>query len=315
MGNAPVTMSGTGAPRVSICIPAYEQVTYLQRTLSSIVEQDFTDHEVIVTDDSTSNAVEDLVSEYAGPLSARLRYQRNRPALGTPANWNTAIDLARGDLVKIMHHDEWFAAPDSLRAFVDRMDRSGADFVFSAVKTTVVKTGHAWTLCPSDEEVAAVFRSPDRILLANIFGPPSATIHKRSLGLRYDERFRYVVDMVFYRKALLEHRVERTTEVLVHSVSDAGHNVTATSKAPDVELREYCEAFDDRLATMPPDVKHDVERFLFGLFVTYGVHDRSALRRYHPKWNGKGPYGRLLLKAKLYRLLRPLFGRKPPRSA
>lgn len=308
-------MIGTGAPRVSICIPAYEQVTYLQRTLSSIVEQDFSDLELIVTDDSTSNAVEELVAQFAAPLGGRLRYQRNRPGRGTPANWNTALDLARGDLVKIMHHDEWFAAPDSLRTFVDLIDRSGADFVFSAVKTTVVKTGQAWVLSPSDEQFAAVLRSPDRILLANIIGPPSATIHKRSLGLRYDERFRYVVDMVFYRKALLEHRVERTKEVLVHSVSDAGHNVTGTSKTPDVELREYCEAFDDRMADMPGAVKHDVERFIFGLLVTYGVTDRTALRRHHPKWNGKGPYGRLLLKAKLYRTLRPLFGRKPVQPA
>lgn len=308
-------MSGSGAPRVSICIPAYEQVTYLQRTLSSIVEQDFPDLEVIVTDDSTSNAVEELVSQYTGPLGSRLRYQRNRPAHGTPGNWNTAIDLARGDLVKIMHHDEWFAAPDSLRAFVDLIDRSGADFVFSAVQTTVVKTGRTWILCPSDEEVATLLRCPDRILLANIIGPPSSTIHKRSLGLRYDERFRYVVDMVYYRAALLKHKVDRTKEVLVLSVSDAGHNVTGTSKTPDVELREYCEAFDDRMADMPAAVKHDVERFIFGLLVTYGVTDRTALRRHHPKWNGKGPYGRLLLKAKLYRTLRPLFGGKTARLA
>jgi len=308
-------MSGA-TPRVSICIPAYEQVVYLERTLDSIAGQDLTDIEVIVSDDSRGDAVKELVERYRAVFGEKLRYVRNRPALGSPANWNATMALASGELVKIMHHDEWFASPTSLRAFVELMDRSGADAAFSAVRTTAVDEGRDWTLCPSDAEVEALRLVPDRILLANLIGPPSAVIHKRSLGLRYDTRFTYVVDMVFYRELLLHHRVERTPEVLIRSVSGAGHNVSAACQVPDIELREYLEAIDDRWALMSAAVRPAFRRLVFGLLVKYAVTDMRAFRRYHPRWSGRGPYRWLVMKAKAYTLVRPLSGgRKNPVNA
>ncbi|MCX7010103.1 MAG: glycosyltransferase, partial [Kiritimatiellaeota bacterium] len=43
-------------PKVSICIPAYQQPQGLARALQSLLEQDFRDYEVIVTDDSADAA-------------------------------------------------------------------------------------------------------------------------------------------------------------------------------------------------------------------------------------------------------------------
>jgi glycosyltransferase involved in cell wall biosynthesis len=50
--------------KVSICIPAYNQTEYLRKNLDSILMQSFVDYEVILTDDSTTNEVRDLVEVY-----------------------------------------------------------------------------------------------------------------------------------------------------------------------------------------------------------------------------------------------------------
>ena len=59
-------------PRVSICVPAYQEVVPLVRTLKSVFEQTFDDFEVIVTDDSSSEVIESAIQ----PWRARARDSR-----------------------------------------------------------------------------------------------------------------------------------------------------------------------------------------------------------------------------------------------
>lgn len=97
----------TAAPLISICVPAYKNVVYLERLLGSIQSQTFHDFEVVITDDSPDNAVSELIDRYKAMLP--IRYFRNDVALGSPANWNAAIGHAKGQWIKIMHDDDWFA--------------------------------------------------------------------------------------------------------------------------------------------------------------------------------------------------------------
>ena len=92
-------------PLISICIPAYNRTTYLKRLFESIADQLFKDFEVIVSDDSPSDSVKDLCAAYSNKFT--LRYFKNQPSLGTPANWNNAIEKAIGsNYVVIQTADE-----------------------------------------------------------------------------------------------------------------------------------------------------------------------------------------------------------------
>ena len=58
-------------PKVSICIPAYENAEGIQKLLRSIEEQTYTDFEVIVSDDSRTGAVEQAVRAEAACRMAK----------------------------------------------------------------------------------------------------------------------------------------------------------------------------------------------------------------------------------------------------
>src|SRR2546421_11807457 len=117
-----------GRPFISICIPAYKRPHYLQRLLDSIAIQSFKDYEVIISDDSgDDNSVRDLVQKYDSVFA--LSYHRNTPSLGTPANWNNAIEKANGAWIKLMHDDDWFSSPTSLEEFANAT-KSGVDFIW-----------------------------------------------------------------------------------------------------------------------------------------------------------------------------------------
>jgi len=73
-------------PFISICIPAYKRVHYLQRLLDSIDFQSYKNFEVVITDDSPDDQVEKLVHSYLQTLP--VKYFRNEKSLGTPENCN-----------------------------------------------------------------------------------------------------------------------------------------------------------------------------------------------------------------------------------
>jgi len=50
----------TNSSEISICIPAYKNVGFLERLLHSISIQSFADYEVVITDDSPDDSVKNL---------------------------------------------------------------------------------------------------------------------------------------------------------------------------------------------------------------------------------------------------------------
>ena len=118
-------------PKVSVCIPAYRQPSCVRRALVSVLAQKFTDYEVVVTDDSSDDATERVVTQLSG--EGKVRYFRNTERLGTPQNWNRAVREASGEYIKLLHHDDWLADETCLGTFVELLETDRrADFAFSA---------------------------------------------------------------------------------------------------------------------------------------------------------------------------------------
>lgn len=108
-------------PKVSICIPAYNNAAEVKRLLESIRMQTFRDLEIILTDDSTNEEIAELVKSSGWE---DIRYIHNEKPLGHIFNWNKSLSEAQGEYIKIMFSDDWFTAPDSLEKMVSLLDRA-----------------------------------------------------------------------------------------------------------------------------------------------------------------------------------------------
>lgn len=104
-------------PKVSICIPTYNNAEEVERLLQSISVQEYKDYEVNISDDSTNNAIEQLVAQYP-----HIHYIHNQKPYGHIFNWNKAIQMAQGEYIKIMFSDDWFTEPNSLGEFVKLLE-------------------------------------------------------------------------------------------------------------------------------------------------------------------------------------------------
>lgn len=90
-------------PRVSVIIPVYNGEKYLQQTLESVFAQTYTDYEVIVIDDGSTDSTPQILESYKD--SIRYVSQENQ---GVSAARNHGLYLARGELVAFLDADDLF---------------------------------------------------------------------------------------------------------------------------------------------------------------------------------------------------------------
>lgn len=186
-------------PKVSICIPTYNNVDEVKHLLSSICEQDFKDWEIIITDDSTNSEIEELIEECRKDIH-RLHYYHNEKPLGHIFNWNRALELAEGEYIKIMFSDDWFTYHDSLKRMVTLLDESPlASMAFCG--TMEVSKKKQWSRAATPEYVAKLAEDWRNLFLGNQIGAPSATIY-RTCGVMFDERSNWASDMFLYFEIL-----------------------------------------------------------------------------------------------------------------
>lgn len=106
MGVTPETVKR--APRLSIGVPVYNEERYLDGCIRSLLAQTFTDFEIIICDNASTDNTFKIAQEWAqkDPRITAHRAERN---LGAAPNFNWCFKLARGELFK------WAAADDLLK--------------------------------------------------------------------------------------------------------------------------------------------------------------------------------------------------------
>src|ERR1700722_1374407 len=90
-------------PRVSIIIPVYNRSHTLSRALASVFQQTFKEFEVIIVDDGSTDALDDVLKLYADP---RLHIYKHSINKGASAARNTGIKVAQGSLIAFLDSDD-----------------------------------------------------------------------------------------------------------------------------------------------------------------------------------------------------------------
>lgn len=92
-------------PKVTIGVPVYNGEKYLEEALASIVAQTFRDMEIVISDNASSDRTPAICHDFMA-RDPRIRYYRNPQNLGSAANWNRVLELARGEYFKWAADDD-----------------------------------------------------------------------------------------------------------------------------------------------------------------------------------------------------------------
>jgi glycosyltransferase involved in cell wall biosynthesis len=116
----------SSSKKISICIPTYEVggrgVLLLNNLINSILIQEYTNFEIVISDQSINNDIEEYINSLC---LSNLRYFKYLDNLGSPTyNTNNAVEKSLGDYIKIMFMDDYFEDQTVLTQMVFGLETS-----------------------------------------------------------------------------------------------------------------------------------------------------------------------------------------------
>ncbi len=108
------------APRVSIGLPVFNGEKYLELAIRSVLGQTYTDFELILSDNASTDRTEEICRKYAA-IDSRVRYHRNSTNIGANNNFNHALSMATGEFFKWAAYDD-LCRPKYLERCVAALD-------------------------------------------------------------------------------------------------------------------------------------------------------------------------------------------------
>src|ERR1700734_92340 len=98
-------MSTRSKIKVSLGLPVHNGERFVKHAIQSVLDQTFTDFELIISDNASTDSTPDICEEFARQDS-RVRYIRQEINIGAKANFNRVFEYSRGEYFK------WVAADD-----------------------------------------------------------------------------------------------------------------------------------------------------------------------------------------------------------
>lgn len=131
-------------PLISIIIPTYNAVKYIEETILSCLNQTYNNIEIIVQDDCSTDGTWELVNRLYS-TNNNVKFFRNDKNLGIGGNWNAAYNHVKGDYVIIFNADD-LISPDLVNSFLTHFNEDNSiDIVTGKFNVLISETGKTYT--------------------------------------------------------------------------------------------------------------------------------------------------------------------------
>ena len=195
-------------PRISVVMPVHNGLPFLDQSITSILEQTFTDFELVILNDASTDGTDEVLRKWQA-RDDRIRLHQSDRKLGLVGSSNLVVAKACGAVIARMDADD-----------VSHRDRLQRQWDVLQNHSDVVAVG---TLCDGIDATGRVVRPRDRwrIVRASRYVPfphGSAMFRRTAFELLqgYDERFSGGEDQDFFYRMRSQGRVVTLPDVLYH---------------------------------------------------------------------------------------------------
>ena len=120
------------SPTVAVIIPAFRAEKWLRACLASVAAQSFGAWQVIVVEDGSKDATEQIVKTFAANFPGKFTYLHSAKNIGPAAARNLGIRLSESQIVAFIDSDDLWTK-DHLAVMVDGIMASGSDLAYSRI--------------------------------------------------------------------------------------------------------------------------------------------------------------------------------------
>ena len=172
-------------PKISVIIPLYNTRPYVERCITSLLQQSFSDFEAIFVDDASTDGCAAVVRQSARN-DARIVLKTHDRNKGPGAARNTGIASARASYVTFVDSDD-YVTPDLLDCMIRASDKGHYDIVEIGCQAVDHAGNILWDYIPEPMRVEKLGSDPEDIFLIREWGM-TQKLWRRSL-FQSDTRF------------------------------------------------------------------------------------------------------------------------------
>ncbi len=247
------------APRISVLIPTYNYARYLPAAIESVLAQQDTDCEILISDDASTDDSATVIRHYAA-RDPRIRPLLHPANLGMVAHWNACLARARGEYIKFLFGDDLLASPTALADMAALLDtHPAAPLVASArllvdehTRVTGVWDDLSQGLHPGASLMLRCLRTR-----RNLIGEPSSVMFRRTAAMRgFDPAYRQIVDQEMWFHLLLAGPLVYTKEPLC-AFRRHGEQQTAVNNRARVTDREMMHLLERYIPLLRGQLRPD----------------------------------------------------------
>ena len=216
-------------PKFSVIIPLYNKDAFIADTLNSVLKQTFTDFEIIVVNDGSTDNSLNIATEILNAFNAKTIVSQNNKGLS--ATRNEAIRLAKGDIIALLDADDlwqpnYLEELNNLASIYKNASIFGTDYVefYSETHQAQPNKNIDTSLKGSHFLVEDFFK-------ASLYQPitvPSSFAFKRDVfnSISFNETITFAEDIEFYIKTNLTYQMAFSYKPLVISRQDIPEQMT-----------------------------------------------------------------------------------------
>lgn len=112
--------------KISIITSCFNREATIGQAIESVLAQDFPEIEYIVVDGASKDRSLQVINQYKDRISRII----SEPDKGMYEGINKGIRVATGNVIGLLHSDDFLYSPDTISKMVRKFEQSGADFVY-----------------------------------------------------------------------------------------------------------------------------------------------------------------------------------------
>lgn len=222
---------------ISIILPTYNGGRYIKQSINSCLRQTYTNLELIIVDDGSSNEIEDIIKSYS---DRRIKYFKHKKNLGLAQALNTGFANSIGEYLTWVSDDNFYI-PEAIVTMVEALkEKQKIDFVYA----------NFYVVDERGEIIRRVKVPSSKILNRyNCIGP--CFLYRRIVYDRlgeFDPRFYFAEDYEYWLRVKNQFRLQRLNKFLCYYRL---HKNSLSSQHKTVEIEEQAEKASSKYVFSP----------------------------------------------------------------
>lgn len=179
---------------ISVIVPIYNAEKYLHRCIKRILAQDYTDYELLLIDDGSTDNSGTICDEYAIKDNRIRVFHKENGGVSSARNWG--LDKAIGEYIMFVDSDDYML-PGMLEVMLSTLESKKADLVVCG--TTETGGGYWRPIADVDYSINQLKENFVSLLHTELLSPPWNKIYKKEIigSNRFCEDISFGEDLLF----------------------------------------------------------------------------------------------------------------------